>query len=74
MSISSIVSLCSAVMSSGNVKLSNLEVLNAFLYVAEYGCKWRGLPERFGKWQAVYRRVRRWSRKGVLDEILQALH
>ena len=34
----------------------------------------RGLPEGFGKWQAVYRRVRRWSRKGVLDEILQALH
>ena len=58
----------------GNVKLSNLAVLNAFLYVAEHGCKWRGLPERFGKWQTVYRRVRRWSRKGVLDEILQALH
>ena len=38
----------------GNVKLSNLEVLNALLYVAEHGCKWRGLPEKFGKWQAVY--------------------
>ena len=28
----------------GNVRLSNLEVLNAILYVAEQGCKWRGLP------------------------------
>ena len=32
----------------GNVSLSNLEVLNAILYVAEHGCKWRGLPPRFG--------------------------
>ena len=27
----------------GNVSLSNLQVLNAILYVAEHGCKWRGL-------------------------------
>ncbi len=32
----------------GNVSLSNLRVLNAILYVAEQGCKWRGLPQRFG--------------------------
>jgi transposase len=28
----------------GNVSLSNLQVLNAILYIAEHGCKWRGLP------------------------------
>jgi hypothetical protein len=28
----------------GNVSLSNLQVLNAILYVAENGYKWRGLP------------------------------
>ena len=33
----------------GNVKLPNLQLLNALLYVAEHGCKWRGLPKRFGK-------------------------
>ena len=33
----------------GNVKLSNRKVLNGILYVAEQGCKWRGLPGRFGK-------------------------
>ncbi|MGA7178157.1 MAG: transposase, partial [Thiobacillaceae bacterium] len=26
----------------GNVSLPNLSVLNAILYVAEHGCKWRG--------------------------------
>ncbi|RDH45408.1 hypothetical protein B9G39_19215 [Zooshikella ganghwensis] len=25
----------------GNIKLSNIQVLNAVLYVAEHGCKWR---------------------------------
>ena len=34
----------------GNVKLQNLQVVNAILYVAEQGCKWRGLPSRFGNW------------------------
>ncbi|KOR45865.1 transposase, partial [Xanthomonas oryzae] len=26
--------------------MSNLQVVNAILYVAEHGCKWRGLPKR----------------------------
>jgi transposase len=34
-------------MQRGNVRLSNLQVLNAVLYVTEQGCKWRGLPKRF---------------------------
>ena len=38
----------------GNVSLSNLDVLNAILYVAEHGCKWRGLPPHFGNWHTVY--------------------
>jgi len=30
----------------GNVSLTSLQVLNAILYVAEQGCKWRGLPKQ----------------------------
>jgi transposase len=51
----------------GNVSLSNLQVLNAILYVAEHGCKWRGLPKRFGNWHTIYTRMSRWARSGVLD-------
>ena len=57
----------------GNVKISNLDMLNAFLYVAEHGCKWRGLPPRFGKWYTIYKRMNRWARNGVLDRILKGL-
>jgi transposase len=57
----------------GNVKLSNLQVLNAILYVAEQGCKWRGLPKRFGNWHSIYTRANRWAKNGVLERALAAL-
>jgi transposase len=57
----------------GNVRLKNLDVLNAILYVAEQGCKWRGLPKRFGNWHTIYTRMNRWSRSGVLDRLFERL-
>ena len=57
----------------GNVSLSNLQVLNAILYVAEQGCKWRGLPKRFGNWHTIYTRMNRWSKNGVLDRVFEHL-
>ena len=57
----------------GNVSISNLEVLNAILYVAEHGCKWRGLPLRFGNWHTIYTRMNRWAKAGVLDRVFAAL-
>ena len=57
----------------GNVTLPNLQVVNAILFIAEQGCKWRGLPERFGKWHSVYTRLNRWSKNGVLDRVFEKL-
>jgi transposase len=57
----------------GNARLSNLQVLNAVLYVAEQGCKWRGLPKRFGRWHTIYTRMNRWSKNGVLDQVFEKL-
>jgi len=57
----------------GNVSMSNLTVLNAILYVAEHGCKWRGLPQQFGNWHTVYTRMNRWAKSGVLDSIFEKL-
>nr|WP_175839593.1 transposase [Burkholderia contaminans] len=42
----------------GNVSPANLQVLNAILYVAEHGWKWRGLSRRFVHWQEVASLVR----------------
>ena len=57
----------------GNVKLSNRQVLNAVLYLAEQGCKWRGLPERFGPWHTVYMRWQRWNEQGALAQVFAGL-
>jgi len=57
----------------GNVTLSNLRVFKAILYVAEHGCKWRGLPKKFGNWHSIYTRANRWAKKGVLDRVFAAL-
>ena len=57
----------------GNVSLSHLQVINAILYVAEQGCKWRGLPARLGNWHTIYTRMNRWSKAGVLNRIFARL-
>lgn len=57
----------------GNVSISNHNVLNAILYVAEHGCKWRGLPKRFGNWHTIYTRMNRWAKSGVLERVFTAL-
>src|SRR5437762_11876943 len=57
----------------GNVSLSNLRVLNAILFVAEQGCKWRGLPKRFGRWHTMYTRVNRWPKNCVFHRVFEKL-
>ena len=57
----------------GNVEVQNIDFLNAILYVAENGCKWRQLPEKFGKWDTIYQRMRRWAQNGVWPRVLESL-
>lgn len=62
-------------------KQSDREFVEAALYLARTGCPWRDLPERFGRWDAVYQRFRRWERQGywralfaILPEDLREVH
>ena len=57
----------------GNVRLDNFEVVNAILYVAANGCKWRGLPSHYGPWHTIYTRMSRWAKAGVLDSLFERL-
>jgi len=54
-------------------KISNLDVLNAVLYLGENGCKWRGLPKEYEDWHVIYVRVNRWAKKGVLQAVFLQL-
>ena len=57
----------------GNVRLDNLAVVNAILYVAANACKWRALPSHYGCWHSIYTRMSRWARAGVLDAVFERL-
>lgn len=43
------------------------------MYIAENGCKWRALPEKYGKWNSIYQRFKRWCENGVIQRIFNAL-
>src|SRR5450755_3247453 len=57
----------------GNVSVDVRSFLNAVLYVAENGCKWRRLPASFGNWHTIYTRMNRWSKAGVWDRLFAKL-
>ena len=35
-------------------------ILNGIVWIARSGAPWRDLPERYGSWQTVYSRFRKW--------------
>ena len=47
--------------------------VDAVLFVARTGVPWRDRPERFGHWNAGWRRFDRWPRKGVGQKVFDAL-
>ncbi|MFF5809856.1 IS5 family transposase [Streptomyces sp. NPDC012746] len=48
-------------------------VVNGVLYRVRTGVQWRDLPERFGPWETVYKRHRRWSADGTWTMLLHRI-
>ena len=53
--------------------VSNYQFLCALLYIIENGCKWRALPEKYGKWHTIYMRFNRWAKNGTIQRIFEQL-
>lgn len=47
--------------------------VDAVLFAGKTGIPWRDLPERFGDWNAVWKRFDRWSRAGIWQKLFEAL-
>ena len=47
--------------------------VDALLWMARSGGRWRDLPERFGPYQTAKRRYYRWIEEGVFDRIFDAV-
>jgi len=59
---------------TGRPNLDHRQIVNAILWRLTTGAPWRDLPERYGPWQTVYSRFRRWQRAGIWERILAACH
>ena len=58
-----------------DIRTGNEEKLRLFLeaiwYISRSGCQWRLLPSYYGSWRAVHRRFKRWSEKGVFEDLFE---
>ena len=57
----------------GRPPKDNRTMLNGMLWISRSGAQWRELPERYGPWQSVYARFRKWKDEGILEYAFMAL-
>ena len=48
-------------------------IISGILYVLSSGCRWRDCPPEYGPYTTVYNRFRRWSERGLWEDMLHAL-
>ena len=51
----------------------NRNVINGILWRMRCGTPWRDVPEKYGNWNSIYRRFRRWSASGIWESVAIAL-
>jgi len=54
-------------------RTNNRRFVEALIWMARSGGRWRDLPERYGDYQTVKRRYYRWIEMGVLEKLFAAL-
>lgn len=57
----------------GRSGVDNRRFIEAIMWVARNGARWRALPAEYGHWNTVHRRFRRWSKKGIWQMIFNTL-
>ena len=47
----------------------NRSIVNGILWRLRCGTPWRDVPPKYGNWNTIYRRFRRWSKAGVWEAV-----
>ena len=54
-------------------RTDNRRFINALLWMARSGARWKDLPPDFGAFQTVKRRYCRWLERGLIDRLFEQL-
>lgn len=57
----------------GRPREDDRRVLNGIVWKIRTGSAWRDVPERYGSWQSLYTRFRRWALDGTFTAMLRAV-
>ncbi|MFJ4824138.1 IS5 family transposase [Streptomyces bacillaris] len=58
---------------NGRPRVDDRRVINGMVYKIRTGLPWRDLPDRYGPWQTVHTRFRRYALRGVFTQALQQI-
>ncbi|WP_437013228.1 IS5 family transposase [Streptomyces sp. enrichment culture] len=58
---------------AGRPRADDRVVLNGIVWKLRTGSAWRDVPERYGSWQTLYTRFRRWALDGTFSRMLRAI-
>ncbi|MCB2176361.1 MAG: transposase [Actinomycetales bacterium] len=65
--------LLPAVKTRGRPWTDHRLAVEAMVWKYRTGAPWRDVPERFGKWNSIYKRFDRWAGDGTWDRLLAAV-
>jgi transposase len=57
----------------GVPRVDDRRVISGIIHVLQSGCRWRDAPAVYGPYKTLYNRFVRWARKGIWEELFQAL-
>ena len=58
----------------GRPSLNPRIVFNAIMWILKSGARWRDLPARYGNWNSIYHKFRRWCRLGLFERLLHIIN
>ena len=57
---------------TGRPQIDTRAAFNGILWILKSGAPWRFLPEKYGKWNSVYKKFRQWTKEGVFENLTQS--